>query len=356
MIGDAWQWIPFMFIVLLAALEAQPVDEVEAAMVDGASRWQVFRYLTVPAILPVSVTLILIRMIEAFKIVDLPNVLTNGGPGIASESLTPARLHGLARARPRRLGRDRLHPAVRGHLLLRHLREPRPAARVPRHEAHRHGCAAIDEPTPFWKVVSYVLLGFWTFVVLFPLYWLAITSFKLPIDVNDGPFYLPCVDFQPSLDAWQYLFGTMLGDTLRPYLNTVIVALCSSAIAVAVGTMAAYALVRLTYRPRVGAILCFVAVRDPGDRRGGGTRRAVGRRRGLRPRRLRAAAARLRPPLRDGPWATTTSPSGWSRSASCRRSPWWCRSMSCSSIWACSTPAPRWSSPTSRSTCRSSSG
>ncbi len=117
---------------------------------------------------------------------------------------------------------------------------------------------AIDEPTPFWKVVSYVLLGFWTFVVLFPLYWVAITSFKLPIDVNDGPFYLPGFDFQPSLDAWQYLFGTMLGDTLRPYLNTVIVALCSSALAVAFGTMAAYALVRLTYRPRVGAILCFV--------------------------------------------------------------------------------------------------
>ena len=57
-------------------------------MVDGANRWQVFRYLTIPAILPVSVTLVLIRMIEAFKIVDLPNVLTNGGPGIASESLT----------------------------------------------------------------------------------------------------------------------------------------------------------------------------------------------------------------------------------------------------------------------------
>ena len=88
MIGDAWQWIPFMFIVLLAALEAQPQDEVEAAMVDGANRWQVFRHLTLPAILPVSITLILIRVIEAFKIVDLPNVLTNGGPGIASESLT----------------------------------------------------------------------------------------------------------------------------------------------------------------------------------------------------------------------------------------------------------------------------
>jgi multiple sugar transport system permease protein len=56
--------------------------------VDGASSWQIFWNLTLPDIFPVSVTLILIRMIEAFKIIDLPNVLTNGGPGTATESLT----------------------------------------------------------------------------------------------------------------------------------------------------------------------------------------------------------------------------------------------------------------------------
>ena len=88
MIGDAWQWIPFMFVVLLVAIESQPQDQREAALVDGASRWQVFRYVTWPAILPVSATVVLIRLIEAFKIIDLPNVLTNGGPGIASESMT----------------------------------------------------------------------------------------------------------------------------------------------------------------------------------------------------------------------------------------------------------------------------
>jgi len=87
-LGDSWQWTPFMFIVLLAALENQPRDQVEAAIVDGASRWQIFRDITWRAILPVSITVILIRIIEAFKIIDLPNVLTNGGPGIASESLT----------------------------------------------------------------------------------------------------------------------------------------------------------------------------------------------------------------------------------------------------------------------------
>lgn len=88
MIGDAWQWTPFMFIVLLAAIESQPRDQVEAAHVDGANHWQIFRFITWPAIMPVTITLVLIRVIEAFKIVDLPNVLTNGGPGIASESMT----------------------------------------------------------------------------------------------------------------------------------------------------------------------------------------------------------------------------------------------------------------------------
>ena len=88
MIGDIWQWTPFMFIVLLAALEGQSVEQIEAALVDGANRWQIFWHITLPQILPVSTTLILIRMIEAFKIVDLPNVLTNGGPGTATESLT----------------------------------------------------------------------------------------------------------------------------------------------------------------------------------------------------------------------------------------------------------------------------
>jgi len=88
MVGDIWQWTPFLFIVLLAALEGQDQEVLEAAHVDGASRWQAFRHITIPAILPVSVTVILIRMIEAFKIVDLPNILTNGGPGTATESIT----------------------------------------------------------------------------------------------------------------------------------------------------------------------------------------------------------------------------------------------------------------------------
>jgi len=87
-LGDSWQWIPFIFIVLLAALENVPKDHVEAAQVDGASGFQIFREITWPQILPVAATVMLIRMIEAFKIVDLPNIMTAGGPGIATESMT----------------------------------------------------------------------------------------------------------------------------------------------------------------------------------------------------------------------------------------------------------------------------
>jgi len=88
MIGDVWQWTPFIFIILLAAIETLPHELVEAAVVDGASRWNVFWRITFPQILPATTTVVLIRLIEGFKIVDLPNVLTNGGPGTATESLT----------------------------------------------------------------------------------------------------------------------------------------------------------------------------------------------------------------------------------------------------------------------------
>lgn len=88
MIGDLWQWTPFLFIVLLAALESQSPELIEAAIVDGASRWQIFWHITLPQIAPVASTVILIRIIEAFKIFDMPNVLTGGGPGTATESLT----------------------------------------------------------------------------------------------------------------------------------------------------------------------------------------------------------------------------------------------------------------------------
>lgn len=108
------------------------------------------------------------------------------------------------------------------------------------------------------KVVVYSLLGIWSFVVLFPLYWLLITSFKLPIHVADGPDYLPFVDFNPSLHAWKYIFVDIGKDTFRPYLNSLIIAFASTVLAVMFGSTAAYALSRIEYKPRVGTIILFL--------------------------------------------------------------------------------------------------
>ncbi|UCE51342.1 MAG: carbohydrate ABC transporter permease [Desulfobacterales bacterium] len=116
----------------------------------------------------------------------------------------------------------------------------------------------IDAVAPVSKVVFYLILGLWTLVCLFPLYWLVVTSLKLPIHVNDGPMYLPGIDFKPSLHAWKYIFVDLGNDTLRPYLNTVLVSLASSVIAVVIGSMAGYALTRIAYRPKLGSILLFI--------------------------------------------------------------------------------------------------
>lgn len=114
-------------------------------------------------------------------------------------------------------------------------------------------------PTPMAMLISYLILGIWTLVVLFPLYWLAVTSFKLPFQVAEGPFYVPFVDFQPSLHAWEYiLVGDLSNDTLRTYTNTLIIAPLSALLALMLGSAAAYALVRLKYEPRVGTILIFL--------------------------------------------------------------------------------------------------
>src|SRR4029078_2540002 len=84
--------------------------------------------------------------------------------------------------------------------------------------------------------------------------WRSWTSFKTPYVFDKGPFYIPFVDFQPTLDAWRYILVELGNDTLRPYVNTVVVGLTSSVIALVMGAAAAYALVRLTYRPRIGLI------------------------------------------------------------------------------------------------------
>jgi multiple sugar transport system permease protein len=85
---DAWVWIPFIIIMLLAGLQALPNDVKEAAKVDGASPWQTFWQITFPLMLPVSVTAVVIRTIFELKLADIVINVTAGGPGGATDTVS----------------------------------------------------------------------------------------------------------------------------------------------------------------------------------------------------------------------------------------------------------------------------
>ncbi len=153
---------------------------------------------------------------------------------------------------------------------------------------------AVGKMSPVAKVVAYALLAVWSAFVLFPIYWVVITSFKDVTAVNQGPFYIPFVDFQPTLDAWRTQFNEdpfctvgAIGrqfwllvynsmvfvvspfvalDPMEPqickiylaFTNSVVISVFSTGLCVIVGSMAAYALARIQYAPRFGNIMVFV--------------------------------------------------------------------------------------------------
>jgi multiple sugar transport system permease protein len=85
---DVWEWTPFMFLILLAGIQSLPQEPFEAARVDGAGPWNVFVNLTLPMLRPVIAVAILIRALDAFTVFDQVFVLTQGGPGTATEVAT----------------------------------------------------------------------------------------------------------------------------------------------------------------------------------------------------------------------------------------------------------------------------
>jgi multiple sugar transport system permease protein len=154
----------------------------------------------------------------------------------------------------------------------------------------------VGKLSPFASMLAHGLLGLWSLFVLFPLYWVVVTSFKNAVTVNLGPFYIPFLDFQPDLDAWRTQFNIepncdiaaivrQLGlffyntfafivspvVTLQPmepqickiyhaFTNSVVVSLFSTVICMAIGSMAAYALARIQYKPKFGSIMMFLAM------------------------------------------------------------------------------------------------
>lgn len=85
---EVWQWTPFVILMMLAGIQTLPDDIYEAAALENASPWQQFWGITFPMLLPISVAVVFIRLIESYKIIDTVFVLTGGGPGISTETLT----------------------------------------------------------------------------------------------------------------------------------------------------------------------------------------------------------------------------------------------------------------------------
>jgi multiple sugar transport system permease protein len=85
---DIWHWTPFVFLLLLAGIEALPQDSYEAARVDGATAWQELRYVTLPMMLPTILVTLVFRLVVSFKVFDEVYLLTGGGPGTATEVIS----------------------------------------------------------------------------------------------------------------------------------------------------------------------------------------------------------------------------------------------------------------------------
>ncbi|GAA1217264.1 sugar ABC transporter permease [Rhodoglobus aureus] len=84
---DAWQWTPFMVLLLLAGLESIPKQPLEAARVDGGSAWYVFRRVTFPLLSPVLVIAVLLRALDALKVFEYVFATTRGGPGTETQTI-----------------------------------------------------------------------------------------------------------------------------------------------------------------------------------------------------------------------------------------------------------------------------
>ena len=233
---DAWVSIPFIMIILLAGLQAMPKEVLEAAKVDGANGWQSFWHVTFPIMLPVSITVLIIRIIFKLKLADIVINVTAGGPGGATDTVSSFIY---------RVYRDRSNVGYGTGLAMFYLlliivfltvsAAPVQAldaeSRMSSREPDWNGVARLAivasaspgpkasrgvprEADPVGRVLIYGALMFWAFVCLFPIYWTVTTSFKSAVDVTQGHL-IPWLDFQPDWKGWRSL-GLSPDTILRP--------------------------------------------------------------------------------------------------------------------------------------------
>lgn len=110
------------------------------------------------------------------------------------------------------------------------------------------------------RPIVFLVCLVWFLVTMFPVYWALITSFKPPTAVNGGPTYLPWIDFTPTAQAWIDAWLGLRGDFITPFLNSTYIGLAATVLAVALGSMAAYALVRFQFRVKLFAGIAFAVI------------------------------------------------------------------------------------------------
>ena len=154
----------------------------------------------------------------------------------------------------------------------------------------------VGEMSPVGKAVAYSILIFWSAFVIFPVYWITISAFKDADTIKTDPHFIPFVDFQPTLDVWRFMFNyypycdgyaivrqlalplhNSVAYVLSPFVhidpmepqicriwqaitNSLITSIGATALSIIIGSMAAYALARIQYKPKLGNIITFVVL------------------------------------------------------------------------------------------------
>ena len=222
---DVWQWTPFMFIILLAALANVDQEQLDAASIDGASRWQAFRNVTIPAIWPVMMIALLIRALDLIRVFDIVWQLTRGGPGSATETISIyAYVRGFQQFDTSYVGAIVVVLIIGLSALLDR------GAQADGGRAMSGRGRAIG-----WYATSIAI----TIVMLFPVYWMFAVSLKTPREIfKYPPAWYPAT---PQFNNFLVLFRD--GDVWTIW-NSFVIASTSTLIAMVIGTMCAYSIVR----------------------------------------------------------------------------------------------------------------
>lgn len=309
-IADTWQWCPFVMLIAVAGLASVPHTLYEAASVDRASAWFRFRFITLPFIAPLLMVALLFRTLDCFKMFDIAWIMTSGGVGNASETISIQVYReamrnwntgsacalgyvvllviiGLTNLYLLLLGRvkgetvpdatplfagytetpfaqtlGKIAPYVGGALLLWGVFTVGGFAGLLVAALIAGFCAlTFRMPSGVKTVLAYIGLGIALFFSVMPLFWIVATSFKPYTIVNANP---PVFFFTPTLESYaELLHPTTSSGKAFPgqLLGSLAIGVTSTVLAVGMGTLAAYAFSRFKIKAKNDALFFILSTR-----------------------------------------------------------------------------------------------